>query len=195
VKKTSLDDLIQVIDWTLSLAVESDISKSDAVAGKEQQQLGKHIVFSLNDLLLAIPMKFVVEAGELGLVCPLPRLPEWLAGIMNLRGEIVSVINLGVFLNVAKFGGQLGQAYLLLDNGVFKTAIAVERIMGIRFLIKLNEEKNGGAKEKGRLSWFSEEVASAPGDFSQAQQINIFNVEKFMNCPGMIALLDTIPIV
>ncbi len=54
----------------------------------------KYIGFYLDEKLYAVHSKQVVEVlGQLS-VTPLPFVPGWLAGIANLRGEIISVVDL-----------------------------------------------------------------------------------------------------
>ncbi len=54
----------------------------------------KFIVFVLDDELFAISSKQVAEVTHPLAVTPLPNAPEWLLGIANLRGEIISVADL-----------------------------------------------------------------------------------------------------
>lgn len=54
----------------------------------------KFVVFILDDDLFAVSALQVAEVSHLPEVTPLPNTPEWLLGIANLRGEIISVINL-----------------------------------------------------------------------------------------------------
>ena len=72
-------------------------SLPDALADDKQsaRQTGeKFIVFVLDDELFAISLKQVAEVTQPLAVTMLPKSPEWLLGIANLRGEIISVANL-----------------------------------------------------------------------------------------------------
>jgi purine-binding chemotaxis protein CheW len=53
----------------------------------------KFVVFSLNDRCYGIYARLVVEVARPLDVAVLPRSPEWLAGISNLRGEIIPILN------------------------------------------------------------------------------------------------------
>lgn len=73
------------------------LSLPDALADDKQsvRQSGeKFIVFVLDDELFAISSKQVAEVTQPLAVTPLPNAPEWLVGIANLRGEIISVADL-----------------------------------------------------------------------------------------------------
>lgn len=54
----------------------------------------KYVGFYLDEKLYAVHSRQVIEvAGQLA-VTPLPFVPDWLAGIANLRGDILSVVDL-----------------------------------------------------------------------------------------------------
>lgn len=54
----------------------------------------KYVVFHLDEKLYAVHSKQVVEVIGFLPVTPLPLVPEWIAGIANLRGNIISVVDL-----------------------------------------------------------------------------------------------------
>lgn len=60
----------------------------------------KFVVFTLGDELFAVSAQKVSEVAQPLSITALPNAPEWLFGITNLRGEIVSVINLPKLWNL-----------------------------------------------------------------------------------------------
>lgn len=58
----------------------------------------RFIVFFLDDELFAVSAEEVTEIVRPPEVTPLPRVPEWLLGIANLRGEIITVVDLARLL-------------------------------------------------------------------------------------------------
>ena len=70
----------------------SDIAPaSDAHAGEPQQYLR----FSLGRDPHALRIEAVREILEVGHMTPLPLMPDFVRGVMNLRGAVVPVIDLG----------------------------------------------------------------------------------------------------
>lgn len=51
--------------------------------------------FYMGDLLFGIDISHVVEINRLLDITPVPQAPEYVLGVMNLRGKIVTVIDLG----------------------------------------------------------------------------------------------------
>lgn len=78
-----------------SIAQTDLTNLTDSFSSERQTANGeKFIVFYLDDKLYAVSARQVVEVMQPLLATPLPKVPEWLSGIVNLRGRIISVINL-----------------------------------------------------------------------------------------------------
>lgn len=60
----------------------------------ENSEGEKFVVFFLDDERFAVSAREVAEIVRPLEYTPLPNAPEWLHGIANLRGEIISVLNL-----------------------------------------------------------------------------------------------------
>lgn len=54
----------------------------------------KYIVFQLDEKFYGITSKSVAEVSTTLPVTTLPNVPEWVLGIANLRGEVISVLDL-----------------------------------------------------------------------------------------------------
>lgn len=81
----SISDLTDVSDPLLS-------GKGDA-----RPDGAKHIIFALGTSHFAVPAGRVAEVVRPLPCTELPNLPGWLAGIANLRGDILTVIDLQAF--------------------------------------------------------------------------------------------------
>ncbi len=57
-------------------------------------------IFCLSELLLAVDMHQVQEANRVLDVTPVPRAPKFVRGVINLRGDVVTVIDLRVLLGL-----------------------------------------------------------------------------------------------
>ena len=52
------------------------------------------ILFSLGNSLYGVPIEKVSEINKLGDITPLPKFPMYIEGVINLRGNVVPVIDL-----------------------------------------------------------------------------------------------------
>lgn len=93
------------------------------------------IVFTVSQQPFALPLHVVREIVRRPAVTVLPRTPAWLRGVTNVRGQIVSVIDLGYLLGLADDGCPVSTDKAILvhnENTNQSTNIVVERILGIR---------------------------------------------------------------
>jgi purine-binding chemotaxis protein CheW len=73
------------------------------LSGKIQKTQATHtkfIIFSLGGNKYAVPIHQVLEVGEPQRITPVPNVPDWVLGVTNLRGDIISVVDCGAFLNI-----------------------------------------------------------------------------------------------
>lgn len=60
---------------------------------EEDTQKEKYLLFCLDDDLYGIGVSYVTEIVGLHPITPIPELPEYIKGIMNLRGKIIPVMD------------------------------------------------------------------------------------------------------
>ncbi|HEX8369008.1 MAG TPA: chemotaxis protein CheW [Pyrinomonadaceae bacterium] len=85
-------------DIDFSSLLDLPEANSIFLAEKPAQAYGeKYVVFALDEEFYAVHSNLVVEVLSPQPVTPLPGVPEWLSGVANLRGEIISVVDLRKF--------------------------------------------------------------------------------------------------
>jgi purine-binding chemotaxis protein CheW len=89
----------------------------------------KYIVFSLDGDNFAVSTNFVAEVGRNLNYTSLPNVPNWFLGIANLRGEIISVIDLRRFWNKKTPTLQKTKTIILNSpKDEFSLAVVVDRL-------------------------------------------------------------------
>jgi purine-binding chemotaxis protein CheW len=68
-----------------------------ALTGASEQ--GRYLVFMLGEELFAMNILMIKEITEVGRLTTVPRMPDFILGVINLRGGVVPVVDLG-----ARFG-------------------------------------------------------------------------------------------
>ncbi|WP_420428000.1 chemotaxis protein CheW [Algiphilus sp.] len=63
--------------------------------GRNEDDMRQYLTFRLHDELYGIDILRVREIIEYGKVTPVPRMPDCVRGIINLRGSVVPVLDLG----------------------------------------------------------------------------------------------------
>lgn len=95
----------------------------------------RHVVFRVSQERYALPLSAVREVVVPGVMSRVPRAPAAVRGIMNLRGRVVTVVDLGTLLAVAPLpaeaqGTPLGKV-VLLDRGRRDLGILVGEVDAI----------------------------------------------------------------
>jgi chemotaxis signal transduction protein len=110
---------------------EGGAAKATATTGREHP----HVVFAVADTEYAFPLHAVREIGRPPAATPLPGAPEWLVGVANIRGGIVSMVDLRAFLDEPP-GPAAGTDRRLLvvtaPGGDLTAGLLVDRVRGIQ---------------------------------------------------------------
>jgi purine-binding chemotaxis protein CheW len=83
-------------DW-LTLARTAAAQGGD---GEEMELLRELLTFSLSGTPYAIPVERVREIVRLREITPMPRVPDFVKGVVALRGEIVQVVDMRMCLGL-----------------------------------------------------------------------------------------------
>jgi len=112
-----------------------DLSRAEAAAGEEESI--DVVEFRLASELYAVEYHFVREVYPLRYFAPLPGTPAFVLGIMNLRGQVLSIVDLRVFFGLpAKGLGELNKVIVLRDERM-EFGILADEVLGVRALPRL----------------------------------------------------------
>jgi twitching motility protein PilI len=93
-----------------------------------------HVLFRLGSRAMAIPLAAVSEIARPPRATRLPHVPAWVLGIANLRGDIVSILDLEGFLS-GKAGRNTHEQRMLALHAAgddVRTAVLVDSVDGIQ---------------------------------------------------------------
>jgi len=141
----------------------SNPSKKSSDDEEEAVNLGpRHVVFEIGDQQFGLPLSGVLEIDRCGQVTTLPRTPNWLRGVTNLRGQILSVTDFRNLMNLSADGQAVGEKIIVVNSEkhTATTAVVVDRVLGIRHL----------SGERGPLSGLSDRVANFSDGISVTDQ-------------------------
>ena len=94
-----LDDLVSAIDAEVGAQAFEDVTTADeAVQARQRDFKDDHIVFSLLGTSYAVPIGQVTDLEKLPALTTVPHVPDFVLGVANLRGDIISVLDLRTFL-------------------------------------------------------------------------------------------------
>ncbi|NPA03489.1 MAG: purine-binding chemotaxis protein CheW [Epsilonproteobacteria bacterium] len=94
---------------------------------KEEQRV---IAFLLNDELIGIDIKNVTKITKKLDITPVPKTPEHISGVMNLRGNIVPVVNLKKMLNLPKADVSNQDFIIIIESSIGNIGLMIDQVVG-----------------------------------------------------------------
>jgi len=94
------------------------------------------IAFRLAQADYAVMATAVREVHALENLTALPCLPEFVLGIVNLRGEILSVLDLNVFFGLPRAGLHDQNSMIVLESDDMCFGVLVDAVLGVRQLAR-----------------------------------------------------------
>ena len=87
--------------------------------------------FYVADLLLGIPIQKVEEISRYCSVTPVPGAPESVCGVMSLRGEVVTVLDLRAVLGLGKTDCSRQTRNVIVQAGGERIGLLVDRVADV----------------------------------------------------------------
>lgn len=128
----AFQSLLQAIDRRTAPALQLDLERLRERTTREQRVRTLYISFDLGWHEMALPLGAMQEIGEMPTITPLPHLPRWIRGIVQIRGEILSVVDFQRLFHLREDRrGSLKRFYILFRQDDFRFCLLVNRITGI----------------------------------------------------------------
>ncbi|MRI83739.1 MAG: chemotaxis protein CheW [Nitratiruptor sp.] len=102
---------------------------------KEEQRV---IAFLLNEELIGIDIKNVTKISKRLDITPVPKTPDHILGVMNLRGNIVPVVNLKKMLGLPNADQSDQEFILIIDSAIGNIGLLIDQVVGA---ITIEEEE------------------------------------------------------
>jgi purine-binding chemotaxis protein CheW len=132
-----LDELIAAIDQDVGQTLQPEaVAGLAAAAPARPEDEEQYVIFTLTGAEYAVPISNVIEIGRPLNVTPVPNVPNWVVGVANLRGDIISVVDLPAFLGMERTGYGHASRMLVAQayQGQLTTGLIVDRVSGIWYL-------------------------------------------------------------
>lgn len=119
------------------------------------------VIFSLADEWYAVRVDEVREIGGGYAITPLPGVPDFIRGVMNIRGEIVSVTDIGLLMRVGdahaeSSGSEASTIVVATDECV--SALLVDEVSDIVDVPTASIEPPLAAVDRGQEAWVNGSV-------------------------------------
>jgi purine-binding chemotaxis protein CheW len=107
--------------------------------------------FTVDNVNYGVPVEQVREVRDMQAVTPVPGAPAYVEGVTNLRGQIITVVDLRKRLGLTD-GKGAGEKILIIDLDKTAVGVVVDSVTEVTTIKEADVEKNM-------------EVTSALGDF------------------------------
>lgn len=135
--------------------------------------LEKVIIFTLDTLLYALPLQNVIRVIHAVEIRELPKAPDFIPGIINVKGEIIPVVDMR-----KRFGMEVREIipddnFILADTGKRHVALWIDEVTGVKEIVP---GKYSDTKEVLSYVEFIKGVAKIEEDI-----ILIYDLEQCLN--------------
>lgn len=178
-KFPDLTELIHGINSNLEGIVDS--AENSAFGSAAPEPTAKYVLVNIGSRNLAIAIDNLSEVGSIPKITGLPNLPQWIKGIMNIRSEIISLIDFSGFLGEDQSHNRRDAKLVVLRSDKMKVGMGVDAIVGTVTSNVSDVKKSDLAGESaiGRVI-FAEQL---PVD---KEVYFILNVEKMLAHPRLV---------
>ena len=173
----TLRDAIATADGRLEIPA---VSLAAPAAQPGAAAAGRFVLLSVASAHYAVPEAFVTELERVPRITTVPRVPAWLCGVANLRGDIVSVIDLRAYLGLAPYAPSTARMIVvrLLDEP-FTTGLIVDAVDRI-VTLQAEDVKAPASSLEGPLAPFVSGVC-AIGD----RLVAVLDVDHLLRSPDI----------
>jgi purine-binding chemotaxis protein CheW len=99
---------------------------------------GQYLTFQLMSEQYGVPIEAIREINRVGEITPVPRTPDFVKGVMNLRGKIIPVINLRVRFGMASQEYTRDTCIIVIDTDFGQVGMIVD---AVKEVADLNENQ------------------------------------------------------
>jgi purine-binding chemotaxis protein CheW len=131
------------------------------------------VVFTLDDQLFALPLHSVLQVIHAIEIRHLPNSPEIIAGIINVKGKIIPVIDLRKRFGFKSREIDPDDRFLIVHTGKREAALMADTVAGVQ---QLDPGQSVAAAESAPFAGFLRGVAKV-----EEQLILIYDLEKFLS--------------
>jgi purine-binding chemotaxis protein CheW len=109
------------------------------------------VVFGLDHRAYGLPLENVLEVIRMVALTPLPDAPAWLAGMMDVRGEILPVVDLRVRLGLSPRPCGLDSRIILAASGAQRVGLVADAVTEVIYVPRTEFETVAVADNSGRM--------------------------------------------
>jgi purine-binding chemotaxis protein CheW len=176
----ALDTLVAAIDGEVHKVYGNGAtSEARQVPTDREGTFERYLLFTLAGTRYAVSVPHVLEIDRIPPITPVPNVPTWVRGVINLRGDILSVIDFRTFLGIEEARQEEGSRMLMIKTArdEITTSLIVDQVKGFVRLPKTSlQTPTTPLKDKAAP------YISAVCEHDE-QALAVFDLERFLLSP------------
>ena len=132
------DERLKHIDDLSDEALEKALAQRAAIIARrvDEQDLGEVmeiVVAQMGRELYGIEVQHVFDIRPVQNITRVPRVPPWVSGVVNLRGRIMSVLDLARYLNLqaAENADEQSRRLIVAETPTMELSILVDNVLSV----------------------------------------------------------------
>lgn len=89
---------------------------------------GQYLTFQLMNEQYGVAIETVREINQFGEITPVPKTPDYVKGVMNLRGKIIPVVNLRVKFGMSSIDTTRDTCIIVIDSEIGQVGMIVDSV-------------------------------------------------------------------
>ena len=106
-----------------------------AVYGGQQIKILEFLGVKIEDEFIGISLKHVLEISKILEIFPVPLSPQYIKGVINLRGEILPVVSIKEMIGIPE--KKQSTRLIILETNLDKLAVMVDEVYGV---VRISED-------------------------------------------------------
>ncbi|AFZ34617.1 CheW protein [Stanieria cyanosphaera PCC 7437] len=143
-----------------------------------KNKLSSIAVISLNQEYFGISLDLIEEFTELLHYTPIPCCPNHIVGNMNLRGKIITLIDISQFLNLGNSSDTSRKKVAIVKLKDFVTGIVIDEVVDVTCF--KDKETKQELEEKNKHQYLQATI------LSEEKMIGILDIKKLIEQPNLI---------
>lgn len=105
-----------------------NVNQNEIVEEQEDTQYGRFLTFALGEENYGIEIRFVTEIIGIQPISKIPEVPEYIKGIINLRGKIIPVIDVRLKFKKDAIEYNDRTCIIVIDTGEISVGLIVDNV-------------------------------------------------------------------
>lgn len=154
-----------------------------------QSQATQYLTFMLREEGFAVEISKVREVLDVTTMTRIPRMPDYLSGVINLRGNVVPVMDLGLKLGMGTIAYNKNTCIMIVELEVDTNLVEMGVLTdSVQMVLDLNQEDIESVPKMGTN--LNTEFIKGMGRQSEEKFLIILDIDKVLASEGEAALRE-----